>query len=81
MSDATLFGLRVREIPQSMTRRPVLQISPSFPYCSEAFRRDWNAWALERFGTYEVAFMFNGNFLASPKQIAILKTAAREWIP
>jgi hypothetical protein len=53
----TIFGHRVRIVPRE-AMPPVLQISHDFPHCSPAFRAEWNAWALERFGRDERLFLF-----------------------
>lgn len=54
----TLAGYKV--FPSAAVKTvPNLQISPDFKYCSEKFRAEWNAWALERFGSHEVAYLMD----------------------
>lgn len=67
----TLCGMRVRT--HNLPPQPVLQITPSFPHCSDKFRTEWNAWALERFGTKEQPiYMFGNNIFANPRQVVAL---------
>lgn len=81
-----LLGMKVVPTPQGFsTRRPNVQITPSFPYVSDKFRAEWNAWALERFGSHEVAFMIDLRaafgpaagraVVMNPHAIAMLKMA------
>lgn len=68
----TFMGIRV--IPSHFVQPvPKIQLSPDFEWCTPEFRAETNRWFLERFGTKEVAYMVNGNFLMNPKQIAMLK--------
>lgn len=55
-----LSEMRYHVVDTSMLPRvPVLQISKDFKYCSDEFRKEWNAWALERFGTVETAVILD----------------------
>lgn len=66
-----LCGMRVRQ--HNLPPEPILQITPGFPHCSDAFRAKWNAWAAERFGHKEQPiYMFNGNIFANLRQIVAL---------
>jgi hypothetical protein len=68
----TLFGFRV--IEHRAPPEPVLQITPDFPYVSDRFRAEWNAWARERFGVKEQPiYILNGNILANPRQVVQLR--------
>ena len=60
---ASLNGIKVR-VSANIRPVPVLQISPSFEWCTDAYRAKHNAWMLERFGTYEPAYMLFGGELA-----------------
>lgn len=62
----TIMGHRVRIVPDAVMP-PVLQISPDFPHVSPAFRAEWNAWALERFGREQrvLFFQFGGQRFAA----------------
>jgi hypothetical protein len=54
----TIMGYKV--FPSAAVKPvPNLQISPDFKYCSDKFRAEWNAWALERFGSTEVAYLMD----------------------
>lgn len=60
----TIAGFNLRVIPDNLApRRPRLKISDDFPYCSAEFRAEWNAWALERFGTEEVCYVMDSSVL------------------
>lgn len=61
-----LFGhIEVHEAPEGLTRLPVLQVSPTFKWCSDEARARMNAWLRERFGTQEHVFFFGGRAVAS----------------
>ena len=60
----TVYGFGVRHIPTPPIRRPALKISEDFAHCSPEFRAQWNAWALERFGTVEVCYLMDTSVLA-----------------
>lgn len=73
----TFMGMRVHETPDV----PVLQISPGFPYVSDKFRAEWNAWALERFGVRNIvpegtAFMGCGRIFMNPRSVVQLLNCA-----
>lgn len=54
----TLMGYKV--YPSAAVKPvPNLQISPDFKHCSDKFRAEWNSWALERFGSREVAYLID----------------------
>lgn len=58
----TLFGMNV--MTSALIKPvPVLQISPGFGFCTEAFRTEMNSWLLKTFGTKEVAYVIGGNTL------------------
>jgi len=75
----SLFGLRVLEDRNGLTSVPVLQLSPSFEWCSEEFRQETNRWLLDLFGRKEVAYIFDAKafwfsgVLISPGAIAQLR--------
>lgn len=82
----TFFGIKVVESPH-VQPVPVLQLSPTFEWCTPEFRAKTNAWLLERFGTMEVAYFFNPRALGlagspgvllNPKQVAMLKQYSRD---
>jgi hypothetical protein len=55
-----------------------IEISPSFKFCSDAFRREYNAWLAERFGTHEVAYIISGGMIsADPIAFINPRAAAR----
>lgn len=58
----TLFGMKVLTSPYILPA-PVLQVSPSFTACTDAFRAEMNQWLLDRFGTKDVAYVVDKNTL------------------
>lgn len=59
---------------------PVLQISPSFEWCTDAYRAKHNAWLLERFGTYEPAYLLgNGELLVSQNTLERMKSQLQTY--
>jgi hypothetical protein len=82
----TFFGIKI--LPSEHVQPvPVLQLHPDFPWCTPEFRAKTNAWLLERFGTMEVAYMFDPRalglagspgFLMNPKHVAMLKMYSRD---
>jgi hypothetical protein len=74
MNEAAIFYMGMRVVAHDLPPEPVLQISPDFPYCSPEFRRGWDAWALERFGTVDRIFQFRNpidgrGVLAVPRRV------------
>lgn len=70
------------DIYEAQPPAPVLQISPGFPYVSDKFRAEWNAWALERFGLREplvprnVAFQIGHRLILNRQSIVQLMNFA-----
>lgn len=48
-----------------LPQEPVLQLDPSFKFCSQEFRDELNEWLLKRFGTIPVAYSFEDKLLIS----------------
>lgn len=72
-------GLRIVESPL-IGPVPKIQISPRFQWCTEEFRAEQNAWWLARFGTKQVAYMFNGNLrdiFVGPGSMEAIKRAVK----
>lgn len=69
----TLTGVKI-VISVNIPEVPVLQISPSFEWCTDAYRAKHNAWLLERFGTYEPAYRLgSGELVMSRKLLEQMK--------
>ncbi len=56
---------------------PKIQLRPDFQWCSEDFRRDFNAWLLEEFGAREVAILIPGTntLVVDPGSFAKIKSS------
>lgn len=85
----TLMGIRVMPSPH-VQPVPVIQVrdiklKDGTPILSPAFRAEMNRWFLERFGTVDVAYMFDrsafgpGGILMNPKQVAMLQMYSRDY--
>ena len=68
-----LMGMKVVVSPY-IKPVPVLQIAHDFIWCSDEFRAKYNAWLLERFGTFEPTYMIGRDTIAmSPRTSAMLQ--------
>lgn len=87
----TLFGLKVVSNPILPSELPNIRFDPQHKcdaWATPAYRREIDAWLLERFGTHEVAFMFDPKYLGiaggpmfamNPKHVAMLKMNSRKF--
>jgi hypothetical protein len=85
----SLFGLKVFQSPL-VQPVPVITFDPQHKcdaWATPAFRREMDAWLLNRFGTMEVGYMFDPralglpgdpSFVLNPKQVAMLKAYSRD---
>lgn len=76
----TLYGVRVHVSP--LARRPVLQLSPDFEWCSPEFRAKQNAWLLQMFGERDmVVSLPDGSVMISPEMHRALRRESERSRP
>lgn len=73
----TFAGIQIHESPH-ITPVPVIKTRPDFEWCSEEFRAKHDAWLLERFGTYDPAYVVNREIFMSPRSAAKLRQLVKE---
>ena len=64
----TLNGVKI-VVSANIPEVPVLQIRPSFEWCTDAYRAKHNAWLLERFGTYEPVYRLGSGELVMSQNL------------
>lgn len=87
----TLFGLKVVESPLVPSELPTITFDPQrkCAWATSEYRASVDAWLLKRFGTQQVAFMFDPRalglgggpmFAMNPKHVSMLKMNSRQFI-
>lgn len=88
----SLFGFKVIESPSIPSELPVITFDPQrkCTWATTEYRGSVDAWLLKRFGTQQVAFMFDPRaiglmggkmFAMNPKHVAMLRSASRTTSP
>jgi len=76
----TLYGVRIRVSP--LARRPVLQLSPDFKWCSPEFRAKQNEWLLQMFGERDTVIPLpDGSIVISPEMHMALRREVEKGRP
>lgn len=69
---SNLFGMQIIEHPLVPERSPRMTLSHKVPV-SDEFRKEFDAWLLEFFGTEATAIVMSGKLFVNPANMVIIR--------